>query len=101
MVSCGFILERHYRSTGGESYIDMHPVTPENNNVFQDDGQPEAPPPLPVKKYSMQRQNFADHIYENVPFVYINNGKENFDFVFFSVIKNFCRFSLHFSNLQF
>ena len=80
-----FLIERKFTSTSGESYIDMGSKYFEDRRPSEDHKSVDAPPPLPVKKKSIQRTYQCDPIYENVPFVYYSRGR-NMNFITLQVL---------------
>ena len=75
-----FLIESKFNSRIGESYIDMENKIFEDHRTSEDNESVDAPPPLPVKKKSIQRTYQCDPIYENVPFVYYVRGR-NLNFI--------------------
>lgn len=73
------IIESKFNSRIGESYIDMENKIFEDHRTSEDNESVDAPPPLPVKKKSIQRTYQCDPIYENVPFVYYVREGSHYD----------------------
>jgi len=74
-----FLIESKFNSRIGESYIDMENKVFEDHRTSEDNESIDAPPPLPVKKKSIQRTYQCDPIYENVPFVYYVREGSHYD----------------------